>query len=303
MKVLIVCSQNSGKIAPFILEQAESLAGIGVEIDFFPIIGKGVIGYLSNRKGLLTKIRTFQPQFIHAHYGLSGLLANTQRKVPVICTYHGSDINNNKIFIFSKLNMLLSAYNIFVSESNMLKSGFQKKSTVISCGVNTNLFVEQDKTLAREKLGLDSEKKYVLFAGAFDVSVKNSELAIASVNLLRDVELIELKGYTRENVAVLLSAVDALLMTSFTEGSPQIIKEALACNCPIVSVAVGDVSEMVETVSGCYLCGYSETELAEKLELAIKSGRLTNGRSRIQTLKLDGNAVATRILQLYESLS
>ena len=87
-------------------------------------------------------------------------------------------------------------------------------------------------------MGLDNKKKYVLFAGAFDNTVKNAPLAQEVVSLLPGVELIELKGYSRHQVALLMQAVDCFLMTSHSEGSPQVIKEALACSCPIVSVDV-----------------------------------------------------------------
>ena len=101
MKILIVCSKNSGKIAPFILEQGESLLRLGVEVDYYPIVGKGFMGYWKSRKSFLHKIKTCQPDIIHAHYGLSGLLANSQRKIPVVTSYHGSDINTSGVYILT----------------------------------------------------------------------------------------------------------------------------------------------------------------------------------------------------------
>lgn len=87
MKVLIVASYNYGKYSPFVSEQAESVKGLNIQIDYFPVKGKGVFGYLKNRKGLLFKIEEYHPDIIHAHYGLSGLLANLQREVPVVTTF------------------------------------------------------------------------------------------------------------------------------------------------------------------------------------------------------------------------
>jgi len=300
MKILIVCSRNSGRIAPFILEQGEDLKRAGVELDYFPIERKGFWGYLKNRKALLAKIKTFQPQLIHAHYGLSGLLANTQRRIPVVTTYHGSDINNVKIYPFSRLNMILSAHNIFVSEKNRLKAGLQFHQSLIPCGIDIQLFTPGDKQQARKALGLDADKKYILFAGAFKITVKNPDLAKAAVALMPGVTLMELKGYSREQVALLLNAVDVVLMTSFTEGSPQIIKEALACNCPVVSVAVSDVPDVIENIAGCYITGYNVNEVAEKLQLALSVGKLKDGRNRITELGLDGEMVAKQILKVYE---
>jgi len=303
MKVLIVCSVNSGRIVPFILEQAQSLMKIGVSVDYFTIQGKGINGYLKNRKALFKRINKYQPDLIHAHYGLSGLLANLQRNIPVITTYHGSDINNSRVFFFSKMAMLLSAYNLFVSEKNRTKSGMKKKQSLIPCGVDINLFKLKDKTEAQKILGFDSQKRYILFAGAFKNAVKNAELARKAVANFPDVILLELNGYSREEVVLLMNAVDIVLMTSFTEGSPQFIKEAMACNCPIVSVPVGDVPNVIKNVDGCYISTYELTDVSSKIQMALDFQKRTIGRNKIIELGLDSETVAKNILRIYEKLT
>jgi len=302
MRILIICSRNSGKIASFIQEQGDALSQLGVQIAYFPIEGKGLCGYLKNKKRLLLKINEFMPDLIHAHYGLSGLLANLQRKIPVITTYHGSDINNAKILPLSRLNMILSVHNIFVSEKNRLKSNQTRNQSLIPCGVDTNLFKPQDKAKARKILDLNEDKKYILFAGAFANSVKNSALAKSAVSLLNNIFLIELQGYSREEVGLLLNAVDVVLLTSFTEGSPQIIKEAMACNCPIVSVAVGDVENTIGGTTGCFISTYEPTDIANKLKQALEYEKRTDGRERILALGLDRETVAKQILSVYKQL-
>ena len=302
MKILIVCSSNSGSIAPFILEQGEALMGIGVMVEYFTIRGKGIAGYLGNYKRLHTKINAFNPDIVHAHYGLSGLLANLQRKVPVVTTYHGSDINKAWIFRFSRLCMILSAHNIFVSSKNLTTSGLTRNQSLIPCGVDINLFSPVDKVLARKDMGLDNAFTYILFAGAFQNKVKNAALAQASVAGIPKVTLLELKDYSREQVALLMNAVDVALMTSFTEGSPQFVKEAMACNCPVVSVPVGDVSEVLTGVEGCYISTYEPADVAEKIRLVLETGKRIEGRERIIYLKLDSDSVARRILEVYNSV-
>jgi glycosyltransferase involved in cell wall biosynthesis len=308
MKVLIVCSKNSGKIAPFITEQVESLRSLGIEIDYFTIVGKGILGYLRNYKLLQLAIKNFHPDIIHAHYGLSGLLANLQRRIPVVTTYHGSDINEPKVYPFSRLCMMLSKKNVFVltpkSRSTELtpKPKGDFKNAVIPCGVDINLFKPMDKQEARTSLGLDGNKKYVLFAGAFDNRVKNSGLAIQAVSLLNDnnIVLLELKGYSRQQVVELMNAVDSVLMTSFSEGSPQFIKEAMACNCPVVAVSVGDVSQVIESVEGCFLTTYVAEDVAEKINMVLEFGQRTKGRERLMELKLDLESVAERVRNVYK---
>ncbi|MEI6752115.1 MAG: glycosyltransferase [Paludibacter sp.] len=313
MKLLIVCSRNSGRIAPFIDEQVIALQLQGSLTEFFLVQQKGIVGYLKERKNLFKKIKSFRPDLIHAHYGLSGLLANLQRQIPVVTTYHGSDINNPKVFPFSKLCMMLSAQNIFVSKKNLHKSNLQllsthwvtqshtvsRKNSLIPCGVDIELFKSVEKSTARKLLGLDEDKHYVLFSGSFHNAVKNPKLALKAINLVENAELIELKGYTREQVVLLMNAVDGVLMTSFSEGSPQFIKEAMACNCPIVSVAVGDVPDVTKDIEGCYITTYEPSDVAEKLILAFDFGKRTEGRKRIVELGLDSETVAKKILDVY----
>ena len=152
-------------------------------------------------------------------------------------------------------------------------------------------------------MNLSAEKKYVLFAGAFDNKVKNAPLAKEAVSLLRDnnVELLELKGYSRDEVTLLMCAADAFLMTSFTEGSPQVVKEALACGCPIVSVDVGDVKERTQGVERCYVAKTREPqELAELLRKAMTHERKTKGRERILADGLDNCQVAAKLTDIYQ---
>lgn len=305
MRILVVASHNKGSFAPFILEQSEALKSIGCTLDFFGLQGKGFKGYLKNLSKLKQRIELFQPDVVHAHYGLSGLLANLQRKVPVVVTYHGSDINDPKIRRFSKVAMRLSAWNVFVSRQTIEIAKPNRKFSLLPCGIELSTLQLTEKCAARKHMGLKDEKKYILFAGAFDNEVKNATLAKEAVALLNDkeVELLELKGYSREEVTMLMCASDAFLMTSFTEGSPQVIKESLACGCPIVSVEVGDVAERTDGVEGCYIaCDREPKELSELLRKAIAFEGKTEGREKIIADGLDNPTVAQQLLEIYESV-
>ncbi len=154
-------------------------------------------------------------------------------------------------------------------------------------------------------MGLNREKKYVLFAGSFGDLVKNAPLAKETVSLLGDnVELLELRGYPRKEVNLLMCAVDAFLMTSFSEGSPQVIKEALACGCPIVSVDVGDVRERVSGVAGCFVAEtYKPEELAGLLRQAISFEGKTPGLERVVSDGLDNVQIAGRLSEIYTSVT
>ena len=92
MKILIVANQNTGKMSPFVVEQMEALRKEGCVVDTYGVVGHGVLGYLKNLPALKEKIKECKPDIVHAHYGLSGLLATLQREVPVVVTYHDRDI-------------------------------------------------------------------------------------------------------------------------------------------------------------------------------------------------------------------
>ena len=315
MKILIVGNNKPGHFAPFVEEQARALQQQGCEVVFFGVQGKGLMGYLRCLPALKRAIQQHKPDLIHAHYGLSGLLANLQRIVPVVTTYHGSDINVPSVLRFSKIAMRLSAWNIFVSKRNIAIAKPTNKYTLLPCGVNLPLSWSEMQTQQVEQLTLNQwvqEKlnagvKYMLFAGAFDNAVKDAALAKAAINELAiegvQVELIELKGYNRDQVNALMYNCDALLMTSKTEGSPQVIKEAMACGCPIVSVDVGDVAERVSGVEGCYIVPTREPkDIAEALRKAIAFEGKTNGRERILEMGLSNEQVAKRLVEIYKQI-
>lgn len=307
MRVLMVCTFKEDlaeNVAPFVMEQKNALQRGGVECGWFLVRGKGIRGYLKQLRPLKKKIVSFQPDVIHAHYGLCGLLANLQRKVPVVTTYHGSDINDPKAFRFSKMAISLSAWNIFVSRKNMEMAHVQERCSLIPCGIDLDDFQLLEKKEARRMMRLDDAKRYVLFAGAFDNPVKNAPLAKEVVAMLHDerVELIELKGYTREEVTLLMCAADVFLMTSLTEGSPQVVKEALACGCPIVSVDVGDVRERVDGVKGCFVADSNDSkELAGLLRKALAYAGRTNGRDKIFADGMDNKIVVKKLTEVYKN--
>ena len=329
MKVLIVASDKGDHFTPFVEEQISALKAYGVETIRYAIRGKGIMGYLKELPQLKKYIRIHKPDVIHAHFGLSGLLANLQCRVPVVTTYHGSDINKPSILRFSKIAIRLSAYNIFVSKRNIAIANPKSKYKLLPCGVNLTDDQLTTRTEARNELGIADDAKIVLFAGAFNNAVKDPTLAQEAVKKVNSiislsrkevdlretllilssnknssrVELIELKGFSRIQVNQLMCAANCLLMTSKTEGSPQVIKEAMACGCPIVSLDVGDVAERTSGVEGCYIVLTREPkDIAQALLLAIAYEGKTNGREKVIEMGLSNEQVAERLVEIYKAI-
>ena len=300
MKVLIVASGNSALISPFVKEQGDSLKEIGLDIDYFLIKGKGITGYLKNYFNLIRLIKTNNYDIIHAHYGLSGLLATFQSHVPVIITFHGSDVNLNQTnFFLSFLASRLSDENIFVHESLSKKlSLFSDQTEIIPCGVNLNLFKPIDKLASIEKLGLDHNYSYVLFSSSFNNKVKNAALAKLALGNFENIILLEMEGYSREEVHLLMNAVDILIVTSFSETGPLVVKEALACNCPIISTDVGDVKELAKGVENCYIVDYDAKHIEQRIRDILSSNKKSDGRAAVGHLSLE--KIATDVYEVYK---
>ena len=306
MRVLVVCSGNKGEASPFVREQCEQLGRAGCDVRLFLVRGKGWRGYLSNRSSLLEAIQEFQPEIVHAHSGMSALLAGLQRKVPVVATFHGSDVNVPKLRIFTRVAMLLTRAHIVVS--NEMKRILKRSELhVIPCAVDTAVFHPSEMAQARRSMGWNTHDRYILFSSSFSNAVKNAPLAHAAVAALNDsnIHLIELSNKSRAEVAAMLNACDVALMTSFSEGSPQFIKEAMACGTPVVSTRVGDVAEVSANVSGHFLTDFDAAKLANALQEAIDfraTHQFTSGPAVIDSRGLFPAAVASKLVSLYQSV-
>ncbi len=303
MKILIVCSgnHNSG-ISTFIQEQVESLIRIGLNVDYFLIKDKGIIGYLKNLIPLVETIKKNNYDLVHAHYGLSGMLSVLQRITPVVITFHGSDIDQNKTRIISLIASRLSRMNIYVHSSQKNKLFEYKNNNLIPCGINLDTFHIIPKNEARKYFNFKDNNYYILFSSSFEGRPeKNYKLAKNAIESLDiDVNLIELKGYSRQEVNILFNAVDMLLVTSLRETGPLVVKEAMAVNCPIVSTDVGDVKDMIKNIEGCYICSFDYLHVAKQIKNTIISGNRVISRNFIKGFEME--LTAKKVNQVYNEV-
>jgi len=309
MRVLTVCREipsNSAlhnySIAEFIYEQNQALATLGVLFDYYLIKSGGLKNYIKEMHKFDSYLieKEYIYDIIHAHGGHIGSLVNTQRKIPVVTTYHGSDINNPKNRLVSLTSLLFSKVNIFVSPEIFYKVKRIAREIIIPCGVDFNNFMPLEKLECRKKLGFKESEKIILFAGRQERKEKNYNLAREAAMIANIDTLIELKDYSREEVNQLLNACDLLLLTSISEGSPQVIKEAMACNCPIITTDVGDIRKVIDETDGCYITSFEPEDIAEKIKLALEFNRRTNGREKIS--HFDNKLIAKRVYKLYQQI-
>jgi teichuronic acid biosynthesis glycosyltransferase TuaC len=305
MKVLFISSGNTKEgISPIVKRQGDSLIAEGVDLQYFTIKGKGILGYLSNLSDLRQVINEFQPDILHAHYSLSAFLATITKAKPIVVSLMGSDVKSAKWY-----KIVLWFYCKFFWDITIVKSHDMESSLgfnnlhVIPNGVNTNIFYSMSKLEAQNKLNRDKNKTNILFAANPKRAEKNYSLAKEAVSLLDKHEMVlhSLEDVQPELIPIWLNASDVIILTSLWEGSPNVIKEAMACNRPIVSTDVGDVKWIFGETEGCYICEFSSADLAQKINLALNFLE-TKGRDRIIDLELDSFSIAKRIIKIYEKL-
>ncbi|HKG05243.1 MAG TPA: glycosyltransferase family 4 protein [Pedobacter sp.] len=246
---------------------------------------------------------------IHIHFGLSGvfLLFNPFITIPTVLSIHGSDLNSNKMFglmRFITKALVKKVSGVIVMNETMAEklSAYRKKVFVQACGINLRLF-------EKEVIPKSNDKILIGFPGNQARREKNFSLFQQIIQLLNreiDTEMIAFHNMSRSEVAQNLNKIDLLLMTSTSEGSPQIIKEAMACNKAIISTAVGDVKLLLNGVKNCTVVNTFNPEdfISPILELLNRpSGeRSSDGREKLIGIGLDSQSVAESINKFYQSL-
>ncbi len=305
MKVLFVCSGNPEfGISPIVRNQGESLRNNGVELDYFTIKGKGFKGYLKNVLMLKSFLKSNKYDIIHAHYSLSAIVASLAGAKPLIVSLMGSDIQARLFWrLIIKLLSKTHWKAIIVKSERMRKQIGISDALVIPNGVDFEKFKPIKKNIAKRKIKFN-EKKHIIFVSNPERYEKNFQLSKTAYNLfdIKNAELNIVHDVDHDLMPYYYSGADVLVVTSLWEGSPNVIKEAMACNCPIVSTDVGDVKEVIGNTEGCYITSLDPKDVAEKIKMVLAFGKMTNGRERIIKLGLDSDEIAKKIIDVYKEV-
>ena len=320
---------------PFVTEQGEAIAQELRKspiddrciddryVDYFLVKGN----YIKAVKALKAKIREFKPDIVHAHYGLSAITAELQSIVPVVTTFHNGETHRWYVNLMSSLMSLRAKHVIYVAQHIRDLSYFKAQHySIIPCGVPMEQMIITPKDIARRQLGWSPDKKYILFGGAFSNTRKNYALLKAAVDKLRstlntkrstlpDIECIEMRGLSRAECVLRMCACDLFALPSHSEGSPQALKEAMACNCPCLATDIADVKYLFGFEPGHFILRNprktherwdedekSLDEMVALLKEALAFEGRTNGWKRILELELSNEQVAKRIIKIYEEV-
>ncbi len=297
----------------FVRAQMESLRPLGVEFDLLFINGReSRRNYLRAIGELRRRLKRQQYDLIHAHFGLSGLVARCQLKLPVVVSFMGDDVLgrprlNGRITPtgrFYKISSFVLARLVaaVIVKSREMKSRLAlDRAHVIPNGVDLDLFSPGDPAQARRALGLDPTKKFILFPYDRAEARKRYDLIEAAAALARadipEIEILHVRGVARHLMPLYMNAADVLVLASLFEGSPNAVKEAMAVNLPVIAVDVGDTVELIRSGEGNYIVPREIEPMAEKIIEVCRHGSRTNSRERVAHLSME--RIAEQVVGVY----
>ena len=298
----------------FIKPIVDSLRAEGHEVDIIhPAPMPAPLRYIWATMLVFFKTLGGRYDIVHGHYGLWCLAARLQWRAAVVSAFLGDDLlgtitSNGRYSKKSLLVVALSRWLCRVSDAATVKSEQMKKAAgvddvaVIADGINFDLFHPIARAQARAALGWDPDRYYVLFSNNPQIPVKNFPLAQAAIQRLAErgisAELVVANGLPQTTVVQYMNASNALILPSLAEGTPNVVKEAMACNIPVVATDVGDVAQVIGHTAGCSVCPFDADALAMALEKAIRHSEPTTGRADIA--HLSSSAILPHIIALYE---
>lgn len=311
MRVLIVSNMYPTRERPefgvFVRDSLEALSRIeGVETELYVFEGGGVRAYRKAVKPLKQHLAEREYDVIHAHYGLTGWVAEKAGAHPLIVTYHGTDLRHEKYGGISrrlakKVDQVAVVSEDLGSELDKQSKKLKRPVVVLPTGVNIARFEQRDRTAAREALGIDPEGSYALFP--FDPSrkVKHHDRALEVVEDIEDLELLTLGGVPPLEVVNYMNAVDMLLVPSAHEGFGLAALETLACNTPVIATRSGMAPALLDGVDGCYCMDWDRAEwvAAARRILEDPDPRV---QGRVVAERWSTDAMAERVVAVYRDL-
>lgn len=261
-----------------------------------------ILNYLSFRR-LLKLVSDIGPDIVHVHFGLT-LIPLLVVKVftarsTVIVTLHGSDLQGSFIVnCISNLLCLLICDKIIVVSEKMCAHLWRcnrEKVVVIPCAVDTAQGAVRN---------CDLRELTVLFPADPERQVKNFPGYLRIVKRLQRegvvIKTILLTEFAKSEVSSVLKEVDLVILVSHSEGSPQIIKEAISIRKPVFALNVGDVANFLAGVSGCFV-SESLDLIANKILDTTDYPMLRENECEDALRPFSKEVVTNKILQLYDT--
>jgi teichuronic acid biosynthesis glycosyltransferase TuaC len=294
----------------FVKEQIDSLTKLGVENEVFFMNSReeGKKAYISALFKLRKHLRKNKYEIIHCHHSYSAFIFLFSGKIfgkKCLLSYQNDPEKEGGKLLFK---ILYRFFDRIILKNKSVEICYPK-TIYLPNGVNTEFFKPMDKTFCKKQLGLDENRRYIIFMDSYNrrtqkrVDRFNETLKILREKFLfSDLEPLILTNVKRDMIPLYLCASDLHLLTSDFEGSPNSVKECLACNVPIVSTPVGNVAELIGDVEGCHISkSFRAEELAELTCRTLKIKKYSS-RELIKEKGLDIGTVARKLLNIYDGL-
>jgi teichuronic acid biosynthesis glycosyltransferase TuaC len=316
LRVLAVIP-GDGRGASFVFarRQVASLANLGVNMcTFFSASRTSALEVVKLCRCLRQEIREYRPHVVHAHYGtVTSFVCALSTNIPLVITFRGSDLNGDpdSSILRSRLGQLLSQISCLRAEgiicvSRRLRDRLwwrRSQAIVIPTGVDLQLFRPYPKDQARALLGWEQGVPIVVFHGGNRPRSKGLQFVQDAIHVAEEtvgpIRLMIL-SVPPELMPYCLNAADCLALASINEGSPNIVKEALACNLPVVSTDVGDVAERLKAVHPSKVVKRDVVEFGKALAEIVLGKQASNGRESVSIW--DERHVAEAIRCVYETV-
>ena len=286
--------------------QAQALIKEGIKVDFFLIKNNGVFGYLKSIRELIHYSKSREYDIYHAHYSFSGYVACLAKKKPLVVSLLGTDVIKSSLSrSILKIVSSICDWSQIIVKSDQMKNLLKIKNVqVVPNGVSFDTFHPINQKKARSILNWNLEEKIILFNGHKSNPIKNYALAEKAINLCKkNIKIVEMKNLDQEKLNLYYNACDVFLSTSLWEGSPNTIKEAMACNANIISTNVGDVKYLFGKEKYNRICTFDPLEISTAITNALRVKKENNkGRERLIHLSLQGTDVAQKLIKLYHTI-
>jgi len=301
------------------VQTREGLDEMGVEVEFYFHTKRKALADLIKSSIILRRIvKSSRPDITHIYWGgISGFFAQMFCPGKTVVSLLGSDLfgsyhmDGSKILssriqtVCSRLTGIFSTRTIVMSHrmKNHLWNSKSDRIVVIPEGLLLSKFTPGDKKEARAKLGWKTNPFTVIFFYEGQ-AVKNASLAHSAFKIFQkehpEAVLEIISGYNHEDLVNVYRAADCMIITSFHEGSNNSVKEAMACDLPIVSVACGDAEERLDPVYNSFVTPYKDQEMADRLALIYSRGERSNGSSFIDEVTIATSSM--KVAELYKKM-